>query len=58
MQQWVEFEVKIILNMFAAKKNQDRIYVNFVLRDKIVNFSKYFADKILSHLLMIINNQT
>lgn len=58
MQQWVEFEVKIILNMFAAQKTQDRTYVNFVLRYKIVNFSKYFADKILSHLLMIINNQT
>lgn len=57
MQQWVEFKVKIILNMFAAQKTQARIYINFVLRYKIVNFSKNFADEIVTHL-MIINNLT
>lgn len=53
MQQWVGFEVK----MFAGQKTQSRIYVNFVLRYKTLNYSKYFADKIVTHL-MVTNNLT
>ena len=56
MQQWVEFQVKILLNTFAAQKSQAWIYVKFVLRCKTVNVSKYPADKIVTHLLMIVNN--